>query len=628
MKTNQKGTELNLKEFVNALRALAVLEGKLAKRPVDEEFMQKLNQWSTGMFRIVVMGEIKKGKSSFINALLGVRDLVPVSSNVATSTIYKICYGEKIAYKVFFTEESKKPCAIIDKDELAQYGTEDGNPANEKQVDFIQVFVPSDFLKSGLVIIDTPGLGGLFKQHKRITYQYVPRADAVFMVSDSIESPIGKDELELLDDLLKVTDQIFFVQTKAMAVDAEARQARERNNRRTLEKHGFNSDELRYFVVDSHLKLEADEAKDKEDLIDSGFVPLAMFVNNEIKANVRRSIIRMATKVAMPKFAAIEKSISDEEKMLLADNEESRKKIADELAEAEEDAANWQRRDLPRMQDRLQDGIREIKAKVADRARRFRPGGEVQEMVNQVISACKDMDGLSQRLAEFSDNAANCFTQERYNILEEVRTEVEKLLKEIGDCKYDVSAQFDNVATRDQVVDVNTSPVARVIESNASGSLFDNARTVMYGGLAGAGMAHYIGMAIGSIVPGIGTIIGSMAGVVIAGIWGGAAASDIKRSNELEKAKQQAMGAVAQTIASAYQNMTESVQRVLTDIESSVARATRDAVTRRQEYIINRRKELQQRQTETAAQLSERRKQLDLAKREFVSIREIAGRAV
>ena len=628
MDVNQKRVELNLKEFVNALGVLAVLEGKVAQRPVDAEFARKLKQWSAGIFRVVVMGEIKKGKSSFINALLGVRDLVPVSSNVATSTIYKICYGEKLAYKVFFSEESKKPCVLIDKSELAQYGTEDGNPANEKQVDFIQVFVPSDFLKGGLVIIDTPGLGGLFKQHKRITYQYVPKADAVFMVSDSVESPIGKAELELLDDLRKVTDQIFFVQTKAMAVDAEARRAREQNNRRTIEKHGFNADELRYFVVDSHLKLEADAAKDKEDLIDSGFVPLAMFVNNEIKANVRRNIIRMAIKVAMPKFAAIEKLLSDEEKMLSADTEESRQKIADELAAAEEEATNWQRHEMPRMQDRLQDGMREIKMRVADRARRFRPGGEVQEMVTQVISECEDMDNLFLRLAEFSDNAANCFTQERYNILEVVRTEVEKLLREIGDCKYDVSEQLNSSGAREGAVDVNTSPVARVVESNSKNSYFDEARTAMYGGMAGAGMASIVGGLIGSIVPGIGTIIGSTAGLVVAGFLGGKAATDIKKSQELERAKQQATAAIAQAIASAYQNLNESVQRVLADIESSVSRAIRDAVTRRQESILSRRKDLQKRQTETAAELNAKRKQLDVYRREFDSIRGLVGRAV
>lgn len=624
----QKNNKPNLNEFVNALEALAVLEGKMAKRPVDTEFVQNLKLWSTGLFRIVVMGEIKKGKSSFINALLGVRDLVPVSSNVATSTIYKICYGEKVAYKVFFTEASKKPCVLIDKSQLAEYGTEDGNPANEKQVDFIQVFVPSPFLKQGLVIIDTPGLGGLFKQHKRITYEYVPKADAVVMVSDSVESPIGKAELDLLDDIKKVTDQVFFVQTKGMAVDAEARQARERNNRLTLERHGFDAASLRYFVVDSHLKHEADEAKDKEDLRDSGFVPLARFINTEIGANVRSNIMRKAVKVAMPKFAAIESALSDEEKMLSADTEESRKKIADELASAEEEASNWQRYELPRMQDRLQDGLREVKTKAADRARRFRPGGEVQEVVSQTISACPDIESLFDRLNEFSQNAGDCYTQERYAILEEVRSEVEKLLQAMDEGKYEISTQLEPTAARDTAVEVNMSPVSRVMEGNANGSLFEDLRTGFYGGAAGSTIGGFVGGVIGSIVPGIGNAIGAYLGGIVGGFWGGTQAAAVKKSNDLERAKQQAMSAVAQTISSAYQNLIESVQRVLADIESSVVRAMRDAVARRQEDILNRRKELQSRQSETTAQLLAKRGELDANKREFRALKGIVIRGV
>lgn len=621
-------SEVNLKEFINALGALADLEGKVAKRPVDQEFIRKLKEWSTGLYRIVVMGEIKKGKSSFINALIGVRDLVPVSTNIATSTIYKICYGEKIAYKVFFTQESKKPCIFIDKSELPQYGTEDGNPANEKQVDFIQVFVPSDFLKGGLVIIDTPGLGGLFKQHKRITYEYVPKADAVFMVSDSVESPIGRAELELLDDLRKVTDQIFFVQTKSMAVDTEARRARERNNRQILERHGFRPDGLRYFVVDSHLKLEADEAKDMEDLDDSGFKPLAAFVNQEIKANVRRNIMRKAIKVAMPKFMEIESALTNEQNMLSADNEESRKKIADELTAAEEEAANWQRHEMPRIQEGLQDGVRKIKTMVADRMRRWRPGGELQEAIVQKISACEDIESLSARLEEFSQNTGNVYTQERYQILEEVRAEFTKLLQTIGGCGNEVSTQLCNAASTDEVVEVNTAPISRAVESSSKESFFDIARTGMYGGIAGGMMAGYVGGLIGSVLPGIGTIIGSVVGETIAAFLGGRAAVNLKKSNELERAKQQATGAIMQTISSAYQNLMESVQRVLSDLEVSVTRTMRDAVARRQDDILNRRKELQSRQTETAVQLAAKRKELENHQREFNSIKNLVGRVM
>ena len=628
---NQKSeVNANLKELTNALGALAVLESKLSQQPIDSEFIQKVKLWSVGLFRIVVMGEIKKGKSSFINALLGVKDLVPVSSNIATSTIYKIGYGEKVAYKVFFTKESGKACLEIGKDELAKYGTEDGNPGNEKQVDFIQVSVKSDILKGGLVIIDTPGLGGLFKQHKRITYEYVPKADAVFLVSDSVESPIGKAELDLLEDLKKVTDQIFFVQTKAMAVDGDARAARECNNRRTLANHGFDEKSLHYFVVDSHLKHEADEARDLEDLEDSGFKTLVKCVNEEIKANVHRNIVRSAVKVAAPKLAAVETAIAGAEKILSADNESARKEIAEQLSAAEKDAENWQRNELPRIQDRLQDGLRDIKDGAVEGARRCRPGGKFHEIVNRTISACADVNTLLQKLMEFSNNASDRFTEERHSILSDAQIKVESLLRQFDDCKLSVKSEIVPVAYSDNSVEVNTSSVARAIESNDPQKVsgFDTARTAMYGGMAGAGMASIVGGLIGSVIPGIGTIIGSTIGLSLAGVFGAVEATKIKDSNELEKAKQQALGAVAQSFASGYQNLVEGIQKALADIERSVMRALRDAVSRRQEDIQRGRKELQRRQSETAAQLNERRQQVMASRREFTAIRTVVDRAV
>ena len=60
------------------------VEAAVRKEPIDEALTRKIAFWKTGMFRIVVMGEIKKGKSSFVNALLGVENLVPVCDDVAT----------------------------------------------------------------------------------------------------------------------------------------------------------------------------------------------------------------------------------------------------------------------------------------------------------------------------------------------------------------------------------------------------------------------------------------------------------------------------------------------------------------------------------------------------------------
>lgn len=139
------------------------LEASLTGETVPESWEQQLTMWGAGIFRLVVIGEIKKGKSSFINAMLGTRDLVPVSSNVATSTIFKIRYGTQKGYVVHFFEESGKPALTIDAYDLNRFGTEDGNPGNREQVDFIEVLYPSPLLQSGIVIIDTPGLGGAFQ---------------------------------------------------------------------------------------------------------------------------------------------------------------------------------------------------------------------------------------------------------------------------------------------------------------------------------------------------------------------------------------------------------------------------------------------------------------------------------
>ena len=207
-----------LNSFCLGAEQILAVEAAIRNEPVDETMAKKVAFWKTGMFRIVVMGEIKKGKSSFVNALLGVENLVPVCDDIATSTVYKICYGTKREYRVFFTKGSGKPVQTISAEEVVEYGTERGNPGNEKSVEFIQVLCPSPMLKDGLVIIDTPGLGGIVKGHKKITYDYVPKSDAVFVVTESGNSPLGALEMSLIEDLKKVTKHIYFVQTKTIRI--------------------------------------------------------------------------------------------------------------------------------------------------------------------------------------------------------------------------------------------------------------------------------------------------------------------------------------------------------------------------------------------------------------------------
>ena len=89
------------REFMSVLSEEEQLNTKRRIQPF-------IDQMISGEFQVVVMGEIKKGKTSFINALFGEYDLLPTDSDVATSTVYKIKYGPTRKYTVIFKSESSE----------------------------------------------------------------------------------------------------------------------------------------------------------------------------------------------------------------------------------------------------------------------------------------------------------------------------------------------------------------------------------------------------------------------------------------------------------------------------------------------------------------------------------------
>lgn len=262
----------------------------------DPSAHKRLEGWldarQTRPFQLVVVGEIKKGKSSFINALLGQPELLPALSDVATSTVYQVGWGEALTYRVHFQPqdprapaETTPPLQVIAAEAVATYGTEDGNPGNRRGVDFIAVELPHPLLKQGLTIIDTPGLGGLFKSHAEILWRYAPAADAVFFVLDSVEAVASRPEMEALERLRRMTPLLFFVQTKTDLVDeAQWREWQQRNLAILADTLGKPSEALDYFPISAKLKQAADRRQSAELLQDSGYAALLNFLQADLMA--------------------------------------------------------------------------------------------------------------------------------------------------------------------------------------------------------------------------------------------------------------------------------------------------------------------------------------------------------
>lgn len=163
----------------------------------------------TNAFNLVVVGQFKRGKTHLINALMGA-DILPVSVIPLTSIVTVMSYGEKLRIRVFFNDGG---VADIGHEALAEYVTESGNPNNRKNVKEVVVNYPSLYLRDGVRLIDTPGVGSVYLHNTDMAYLYLPKSDAALFVL-SVDQPVGKAEIDFLADVRQYSHRIFFLLNK------------------------------------------------------------------------------------------------------------------------------------------------------------------------------------------------------------------------------------------------------------------------------------------------------------------------------------------------------------------------------------------------------------------------------
>lgn len=158
-------------------------------------------------FRVVVCGEFKKGKSSLVNALLGAR-VCATDADVATAVPTYVRWGERVAARVLAEEQPDAPAlGVVAPADVPTAAT--GTAVPVQQVDgragatgtagrAVEIRVPRELLRGGLVLVDTPGIsGGLASSHAGVALRSLAVADALLFVTDA-GSELGAAEIELL----------------------------------------------------------------------------------------------------------------------------------------------------------------------------------------------------------------------------------------------------------------------------------------------------------------------------------------------------------------------------------------------------------------------------------------------
>lgn len=147
-----------------ALSALLELASEMQREPAMLDTLQNMLKDVREPLLFVVVGEVKAGKSSLLNALFG-QEFCKVDVLPATDRVYIFKHGPR--------EQTVDVSAQV-----------------------TERYQPIAFLKD-FNIVDTPGTNTMVAEHQAITENFIPRADLVLFVF-SVVNPWGASAWELL----------------------------------------------------------------------------------------------------------------------------------------------------------------------------------------------------------------------------------------------------------------------------------------------------------------------------------------------------------------------------------------------------------------------------------------------
>lgn len=238
--------------------------------------------------RVLVVGEFKQGKSLLVNALVNA-PICPVDDDIATAVPTAVRYSDTPEVALIYEDDEGDEAPLVVSvpiEKLAEYVSEAGNPGNRRHLKYAEVSIPRKLLQAGLVLVDTPGVGGLGSVYGASTMAALPSADAVVLVSDASQEYTAP-ELDFLRAAMRLCPNVACVLTKTDFYP-DWRGIVERNARHLAE----IGVEAELFPVSSTLRLHAVRTQDRELNAESGFGKLIDYLRNRVVAEAERFVRR------------------------------------------------------------------------------------------------------------------------------------------------------------------------------------------------------------------------------------------------------------------------------------------------------------------------------------------------
>lgn len=188
----------------------------------------------------VIVGEVKSGKSTFINALLH-EEICETAPDPCTAAIQELIYGEEKS-RISLGENWER------------------------------ISLPKNVLKE-ITIVDTPGTNSIIKRHQTITENYIPKSDLVAFVFPA-KNPHTATAWDLLNFVRKdwLRKVVFILQQSDLATQTEININKEKVKQYARQ---HNIHEPVIFILSAKREMEGAS--------DSGFFEFRQYLKNAVE---------------------------------------------------------------------------------------------------------------------------------------------------------------------------------------------------------------------------------------------------------------------------------------------------------------------------------------------------------
>jgi gas vesicle protein/GTPase SAR1 family protein len=586
------------------------LTGVLAPRlgPTRARLLaESRDKLAAGQLVVVVCGEFKRGKSSLLNALVERPGLFPVDADIATSAVMTLRWGPRDAATVYFAEttpgkpDSAPPPQEIEVSQAAEFVTEQGNPRNAKNVLRIDMAAPVEHLASGMVLVDTPGIGSLNPAHTAATRAYLKYADAILFAVSASE-PASTLELDFLRLALEqcptvvtaVTMIDVVVDPAPVVAEARTRIAREAER---------DPASLVVVPVSANRKRDALDDGDAALLTESGFPQLEAELWQGLTVTVGAGQVNAALDEMYQALAEAAAPLANDLVALRGDPGKADAELREQyerVRHLKTDAVGWKRGLSDDLDVAVRPVLRQLESDMDQLFEAFRTALGMEEAV-------QDPDRLIRRASSAMEAAAD----QANDALEGVFAELAAKYTALTDLPVVVSGVAVQGASL--AVSVQAPPKAARPKTG-----FTTARQIWAGGI----FAASVGSVIGSVAfPGVGTVVGAAVGLV-AGLFG--AGRDYRKTSRERERKEyvaELRAVVLEKLGSGRRLLVRDIGNQIKDYSRAMTRKLDDEITAKGDSLTASIRALEESARRDAQSRADQARDLDRQQAELAALR-------